>query len=223
MIDVILTSCGRFDLLERTLATFFTFNTAPIGQFLIYEDAGNENLNAPQVELHTRLMCEYGNRINWYVGGKRKGQIHALDTLWRMVKTEYCFQMEDDWEFYQGGFIEKSIAVMEEDAQVSNVWLRERKDVNSHPIVPSGHDRFDYMERNHLGTWHGFSFNPSVKRLSDYEATGGYGKHTEFVPKFPWKSEIAISKVYHDMGRRAAILPTGYIRHIGGHGRGIRS
>lgn len=40
-VTVCLTSCGRPDLLERTLKSFFEFNTYPIADFLIYEDDPN--------------------------------------------------------------------------------------------------------------------------------------------------------------------------------------
>ena len=40
-ITLMVTSCGRFDLLKRTLETFDRFNTAPIREVFITEDAGD--------------------------------------------------------------------------------------------------------------------------------------------------------------------------------------
>ena len=40
-ITLVLTSCGRFELLKRTLETFIRFNTYPLKQIIITEDSGN--------------------------------------------------------------------------------------------------------------------------------------------------------------------------------------
>jgi hypothetical protein len=39
-ITFVLTSCGRFDLLTDTIASFLAFNTAPIARYLVVEDSG---------------------------------------------------------------------------------------------------------------------------------------------------------------------------------------
>lgn len=41
-ITLVVTSCGRFDLLKRTLETFDLFNTAEIREVFITEDSGDE-------------------------------------------------------------------------------------------------------------------------------------------------------------------------------------
>ncbi len=40
-ITLVVTSCGRFDLLKRTLETFDRYNTAAIRHVLITEDSGD--------------------------------------------------------------------------------------------------------------------------------------------------------------------------------------
>ena len=40
-ITLVVTSCGRFDLLKQTLETFDRFNTAPIRHVLITDDSGD--------------------------------------------------------------------------------------------------------------------------------------------------------------------------------------
>lgn len=93
------------------------------------------------------------------------------------------------------------------------VWIRDPSDTNGHP----------YREENgllianyfHKGTFHGFSFNPGLRRTRDYLSIGSYSKHTSFDRRNPAKSEIEIGKIYHKKGMKAAILPEGYVRHTG--------
>lgn len=202
MIDIILTSCGRFDLLERTLDSFFKFNTYPVGKFIVYDDSdtikGLQDLSGkyPDIEFH--------------FGDKRIGQIEALCYLMRHVTTPYYFSIEDDWEFYRPGFIEDSIALMDKHPEVMQCWLREHDDTNGHPIIKYN-DSISYMSTKY--EWKGFSFNPGVRRLVDYVP---YNTLTTFHPNDPSRSEREIGNYYHSLGKIAAILPHGYVRHIGG-------
>ncbi len=62
------------------------------------------------------------------------------------------------------------------------------------------------------GKWHGFTFNPGLRRLADYAALGSFGR----VLARPEKHEGQISQIYHARGYRAVILDRGgYVRHIG--------
>lgn len=203
-VTVCLTACGRPDLLERTLISFFKFNTYPISLFIVYEDSGT-NCNK-DIEL------KYSN-IRWVQRGQRVGQITAIDTMYQQVETPYIFHLEEDWEFYREGFIEDSMAVMEKESMISMVWLREKEDTNEHPII--WQEEYGIMKTNHNGLWGGFCFNPGLRRLSDYKRFGAYGNYTQFNRKKPWLAEAAISKLYSAAGYRAAILKQGYVRHIG--------
>lgn len=203
-VTCILTSCGRQDLLDTTLFSFFKYNTYPIKEFWIYEDSGIPGVN-------DRLKKEHPN-IKWIEPKERTGQIVALDTLWSMVKTPYAFCQEDDWQFYRSGFIEDSMKILDAHPKIMQVWLRELEDTNKHPIE-WGTD-FGVLKSDH-GLWAGTRFNPSLKRKADYDLIGSYGEHTTFERHRPWKAEAAISQVYHKLGFKAAILPQGYIRHIG--------
>lgn len=205
-VTCILTSCGRQDLLEITLDTFFCYNTYPIKEFIIFEDSGIKGINDALKEKYPH--------IKWIEPAERMGQIFALDSLWQSVRTEYAFTMEDDWETYRSGFIEASMAILEAHPKIMQVWLREKEDTNQHPIIwPSNYD-FGIMKSDN-GIWAGTCFNPSLKRKADYDLIKSYGKHTQFSRKTPWKAEAAISQLYHRLGFKAAILKQGYIRHIG--------
>ena len=104
-ITLVLTSCGRYDLLSQTLESFYKFNTYSIKEVIIVED--------------------------W----NREGQIKSIDKAYARVKTPYIFACEDDWCFYKSGFIEKSLEILEKYPKILQVWLREHNDTNGHPIV----------------------------------------------------------------------------------------
>lgn len=205
-VTCLLTSCGRQDLLAVTLETFFKFNTYPIKEFWIYEDSGIAGIND-----ELKLLYPF---INWIEPAERMGQIVALDTLWSKCSTEYAFTMEDDWETYRSGFIEDSKEILEQHKTIGQVWLRERNEANGHPVQWLDNHAFGIMKTNH-GLWTGLCFNPSLKRKADYDLITSYGRHAQFLRKAPWKAESTIGKLYNSLGFKAAMLPHGYIKHIG--------
>lgn len=212
-LDVILTSCGRHDLLEVTLASFFEHFDGKVNNFYIYEDYGYSNMSTTMKDNIVKLRDKYPT-VEWIIPNKKTGQITALDTLWGKCTTQYVFQMEDDWLFYDTGFVSASIEKLHHNPKVVMYWIRDRADTNGHPISKDG------ILSTH-GRWKGYSFNPSVKRLSDYRLLGKFGRHTKFNPKDPSHSEWVIGTKYFQRGFVAGILDKGYIKHLG-YGRTVR-
>jgi hypothetical protein len=217
-VSVVLTSCGRHDLLVRTLDSFFRFNTHPIAQFIVVEDGAC----VPQALSTYGFPCPTGLIST----GERVGQIAAIDYAYSRVTTPYVFHLEDDWEFYASGFIEKSLTILDRDDTCLQVYLRALDDTNGHPIDPSEHRtrgvrwrRLKYGFVAYGGEWNGFSFNPGLRRLADYVAVGGYGVHGRDAPPGHAAVELALSRIYREKGMFAAILSDrrgeGYVRHIG--------
>ncbi len=212
--DVILTSFCRWDLLEKTLESFFEFNTYPLSKFIIHEDKGLDNFSQEDWDRWIKIQRKYPD-IKWVVPNKRRGQILALDELLSHVETEFYFTLEDDWEFYKPGFIEKSISILKQHDKIIQVWLREHNDTNGHPLEIDGSLGLETFKINHNGLWSGFSFNPSVRRLYDYKRIGSYSQYTTFIPERPYESEVVINRLYRDLGYKATILPEGYVKHNG--------
>jgi hypothetical protein len=189
--------------LRITLDSFFKYNTYDVAEFIIYDDS---EFTIPQdlKDDYPFIVCIDEQ--------KPIGQIEALDFLWSKVKTDYAFQMEDDWEFLREGFIEKSMAILKDNPYILQVWLQPLETNNQHPVTWS--NEYGTFKLSHdLWAWH--RFNPSLKRKSNYDLIAPFSKHTTFNKNKGWKSEEAISKVYNDLGFTAAILPDRYIKHIG--------
>lgn len=208
-VTCILTSCGRFDLLRITLESFFKHNTYDVKEFIIYEDS--------RIEMPDDITDSYQFiRILQRQWGK-KSQIDALDTLWSQVETPYAMTLEDDWEFLRPGFIEASMKVLEAPANkdILQCWLTGLEPLNQHPVIQFNSEYSILKSEPNL--WSGTRFNPALKRKADYDLIAPFSQHTEWNPAKPWKSEADISKVYHKLGFKGAMLKDTYIKHIGGH------
>jgi hypothetical protein len=79
-----------------------------------------------------------------------------------------------------------------------------------HPITPmkmtsNGVKYHEYIP-NYLGVWHGFSWNPGLRRLSDYNSIKPYKKYGE---------ESKVGLEYYTQGKISACLEKQYCKHIG--------
>lgn len=203
-VSLIITACGRPDLLERTLDSFYKHLDFELSEALVYEDCGIADINK---EVEQKF-----SHVKFIQPVFKKGQVVAQDTLWRQVKSPYVLTWEEDWETYKSGFFKKAIDILEADQKTLQVLFRHPMDNNGHPTLIGGIGH-RYLSTNYR--WKGFSFSPSLKRLSDYKRIGSYGNHTKFNPENPSLSEHKIGELYHRLGYRAAILKEGYVRHIG--------
>lgn len=207
-VSLVLTSCRRADLLEATLDSFFEFNDYPLHQVIVIEDS-----NEPQVP--ALVKSRYAGRVRLIVNEPRLGQIRSIDRAYGMLETDYVFHCEDDWRFYRSGFMRESLDVLESDPRVHQVQLRDLWANNGHPP-----DRARYQSPSGVwyrlvstdfrawngSRWHGFSFNPGLRRIADYRALGSYAAIGH---------EEQISAAYHRLGLRAAILEESAVEHIG--------
>lgn len=196
MITFALTSCGRPDLLERTLDSFFENNMFPIKRYKIIDDSTHP-------ELFEDLVKKYP-QIEWTFNTERLGQSASIDILYDDIDTPIIFHCEDDWEFLQGGFIEESLHFMLHDDRIIQCWLRGPHDTNGHPVTIG--EEYDILNYGYQGIWHGFSFNPGVKRLEDYKLINSYSGIGR---------EEDIGKIYKDLGFYAISLKDRYVEHIG--------
>lgn len=208
-ITLVVTSCGRFDLLERTLRSFFLHADVLPAHVVLTEDSGAW---IPQAIID---LVHRPCRVTTIDGVGHVGQIASIDRAYALVKTPYVFHLEDDWEFYRTGFLRESLDALERDPKCINHWLRERDDTNGHPIVG------DRLRLGHNGRWNGFTFNPTLKRMSDYRKLGSYGSVAHWDPKDPGSAEAAIGTRYRMLGYHATIAEKGYVKHIG-EGRQVR-
>jgi hypothetical protein len=200
--SVVLTSCGRFELLRRTLASLLPALDAPFAQFIIVEDSGDARVR--------EAVAGFGVDFDILVNETKQGQIGSIDRAYSHVKAPLIFHCEDDWEFFRAGWLEPSARLLQLYPDVSMVGLRPRADLN--PLmrdVPSreaeGIAFYVYDPRRHP-EYFSYSFNPGLRRAADYRRLG---------PFAPIGHEPDISYAFKRAGFRMAALEQPAVRHIG--------
>jgi hypothetical protein len=227
-VTFVLTACGRLDLMERTLDSFFKFNTYPIKRFIITEDSMDPVIFLKCKDLNYK---KYNNKLEFIFNENKLGQARSIDSAYSKIDTPYIFHCEEDWSFYNPGFIEKSIAILEADKTVLQGWIRPKSDkilndINSNVYKIGDVEVRDVLPKSFLvkngiapgkdlivRDYMGFSWNPGLKRLSDYKLLrNGYsGFEAEHMIDTFYRSHstgfkvVSISREDHE----------GYVQHIG--------
>ena len=171
-ITFVLTSCGRFDLLDETLSSFFVHNTAPIARYLLIEDSGLDTVR--------KLVEHFPIPIEVIVNRPSLGQIASIDNAYETVTTPYVFHCEDDWRFFRSGFIEESLALLKIDPSISVVCSRSLNDADRFssvldaPLVTIGGVSYRKPHPWRDPVWKGYTFNPGLRRMSDYQVLGSF-------------------------------------------------
>jgi hypothetical protein len=198
------TSCQRHDLLRKTLESFSAMvDIRPVETIIIEDSAASQ----PSWLDSIRKL----GKITWISNGKRRGQVYSIDRLYDHITTPYIFHCEDDWQFIKAGFIQPSLDILDTFSNVWTVSLR-GDEPRYHPnIVDStlGNIQQPYWRNG----WGGCTWNPGLRRLSDWKRIGCYGKIMGYgvggiVP------EQTLSKMHLDMGYRIAAIDR-YVQHIG--------
>ena len=203
-VTLVITSCGRFDLLEETLDSFFECNTYPIKKIIITEDS----TEGKKLE---RLISKYdGKNQNFrlIVNETRLGQLKSIDKAYREIDTEYIFHCEDDWKFLKSGFIEKSMEVMEEDEKILVVGLRSKEDFKEDFFYDE-----DYVSKKGENYYNVkgeiFTYNPALRRKKDMDL---FGSHEKLENQ---RYEEVLSDFYKEHGFKAIFFKEPYVTHIG--------
>ena len=204
-ITFVLTSCGRPELLDRTLKSFFKFNKFKINKYYIVEDSLDKTF-------HNSLRKKWGNKIDFIFNTQKKGQIKSIIDTYKLIETPYVFHCEDDWIYTRPGFIEESIQILKKDKNIIQVWLESKKSASRLDIFSYGkkikHKNTEFSEVTCKSGWEWghFSFRPGVKRMSDYNKIGGYGR---------FKNELDISVEYKKLGYYTVIMQKPAVIDIG--------
>lgn len=172
-ITFVLTSCGRFDLLAKTMSSFLEHNTAPIARYVVIEDSGDAAVHD--------VIARFGLRAEVIVNATRLGQMASIDRAYRTVETPWIFHCEDDWRFFRRGFVEESHAVLEGDDAISMVNPRR---LGENPLYDAIQSSAAVRKVNGVDVrvpasgaheiWGGYEFNPGLRRLSDYLRLGSF-------------------------------------------------
>lgn len=224
-VTLTLTSCGRLDLLERTILSFIKYNTYPIDKYVLVDDSADVQVFENIENLNKKL----GNIFHLCFNYKKIGQVRSVDKLYSTVSTDYIFQCEDDWEFYRPDFIQKSIDVLNEDSKIllpilrpksdslntnmANEVLQTKKGTKYRKVIPVSY-LVDPTINRWIRDYGGFTLNPGLRRTSDYKLLPSYTSLSD-----ENGCEEPLDKFYKKLGYYVVSLSEsnsdGYVRHIG--------
>ena len=209
-VTAVFTSCGRWSLLEQTLNSFANTNTYPIAECIIIDNS--TILDAENII--KKLTKDYPLPVNILINETNIGQVASIDRAYSFINTDYIFHSEDDWLYSGNNYIEQSLDVIDSIPYIINVNLRVRFDGEKGGDAPiealqqtSNGNKYHLYELNYLNMWHGFSWNPGLRKMVDYNIIGRSYKNIG--------QEQHIGQVYKDLGYRAACLENQYAKHIG--------
>ena len=204
---LVVTSCCRFDLLEKTLRSFYAHADVAPQELIVVEDSGEEQVRS--------VVGGLGVPAQTLIRGARLGQMQAIDHAYANVKTPLIFHCEDDWLFTRSGFISESAKILKARSDVSMVGLRPRSELNplvrASPVEWLGEIAYLEMDPKLHPEHFSYSFNPGLRRLADYVRLG---------PFAPLGEESDVSYAFKRAGYRIASLEVPAVRHIG-HGRHV--
>ena len=164
-ISVTLTHYRRLEELDITIKSFLNTNTYPIDEFIIIDDS---NL----IDCAQTILQRYGNFASIIINEEQLGQRKSLDKIFTQCRNEFIFHLEDDWEFdIKNNYIANSINILKANKDIHQVWVRHEYD-NPHKtignILTCGNVAYKNVDKNFYSVWNGFSWNPGLRRKSDY-------------------------------------------------------
>lgn len=223
-VTLVITSCNRPHLLDRTLDSFVKMNTYPIKVTYLIDDSGILGCNDTVVSKYKEVLniVSIYNKVNI-------GQTESIDKVYSYVRTKYIFHCEEDWVFLQPRFIEKSMKVFQENPseKIYTVWLRPHRSTSGHPIIKDSLNRgyymmkkdFSYVDKGVKYTWGGITFNPGLRKTEDCLVFHPYTLSCDKMVAHgkEYVGEYAINKKYVEAGYYSMILddPNGHVDHIG--------
>jgi hypothetical protein len=200
--STVLTSCGRFDLLEETIRSFEShFDTNSI---IVAEDADRP--------LEAAAFAALFAQVQMRVNAPKLGQMRSIDRLYETLATPYAVHLEDDWGFTRTIDLDSVVRFLEARSDISVVCIAHRV---YHPRFSGGakpvrHEDIDYLvwDLNAHHKWFSYSFNPSVVPLRLWHQ---FGPFSRFV------TEENLSEFCKSRGLRIAMVTPGIADHIGDH------
>ena len=201
----VLTSCGRLDLLDRTLDSFFKFNNFPLESLFLTEDSIDQNI-------YYNIEKKWSGKMKFLFNKKKKGQIQSIVDAYKSINTPYIFHCEDDWVYTRKNFIQDSLKILDFDPKIIQVWLESKKSAsrldifNYGPLIKHKGIGFRRVYCKEGWEWGYFSFRPGVKRMRDYNLIGGYER---------FKNELDIGVCYKEHGYYTVIIENPAVIDIG--------
>lgn len=208
-ISMLITACGRNDLLKATLESFFQNCDIEPQQIVIFEDS-----DTPKPEWLEDWQWRR-RHVEWVSDGERKGQAYAICRLIKLARHDYTLWWEEDWmtQKNSGCFIAESKAILDKHPRILQVSLR--GSTGWHPLVKQDENELQIAEPYWRGVWGGLAWNPGLRRTREMKELV-LPRIAQQIGKEGLEHEQALSKQFLDEGWRIADLGRAIVTHIGG-------
>jgi hypothetical protein len=198
--STVLTSCGRFDLLEETVETFLEHFDA--NKIIIAEDA--------DLPMRAAGFAARNPLSDVRVNTPKLGQMRSIDKLYASLDTPYVLHLEDDWGFTRGLDLEAVTDFLTVRPDISVVCIAHREyNARFAPFARrTEHAGIPYLvwDLDAHPKWFSYSFNPSIARRDFWCEVGPFER---FV------TEENLSLYCKARGMRIALVDPGIAEHIG--------
>ena len=198
-----ITTCNRLDLLAETLDSFFKLNTYPIDEYIMTDDSGDDLV-------YSKLVSLYGDKFKIIQNKPKVGLAKSIDNLFTESRNEYIFHCEDDWNFNGNpDFIAESLNILDWHDNIHHVWIRHQSDLAQQlPQYGNLGQEDEYKLIPTINQWNGYSYNPGLRRKSDYlkmfpngvAAVGDELSCAIHTAQFNYKSVLLLKTACHHIG-----------------------
>lgn len=200
LFTVVVTSCGRYDLLDRTIASFDRWFDAD--RIIIAEDSADH--------AGARAFAARHPKVDLRINDPKLGQMRSIDRLYGEVSTPYVIHLEDDWEFTRAIDLSRIVAMLEARADITVALLAHREYAPRYEERARMMDeqglRYKYFEHDAHPLWFSYSFNPSIARMALWREIGPFAR---------FETEEKLSGVLKAQDKRIALLWPPVGAHIG--------
>lgn len=204
-VSFVITTCNRLDLLDQTLTSFFELCKFPFNEYIMTDDSGDDFV-------YLKLIEKWGHKFKILQNNPKLGLCRSIDKLWTEASSEYIFHCEDDWTFDSNpNLIEDSLSILMEHDHVHQVQIRHISDTPHKPETQL-YSTLNFVNFQKIpwwrDAWTGYSWNPGLRRKSDYQIMFPHG-----VQEFG--DEIDCSKHSMKFDYLAVLLENTACAHIG--------
>ena len=200
-------SCNRLDVLEKTIETFLATKDY-VTKMVIVDDSAEEGVFEILSEKYgsfSDIICFPKNRSQWW----------AMDFMVSYCDTDYIFYLEDDWEFKQTGYLQKSKEILQNHRNIGTVDISWRTfewqgfdSYHKELIDDSFYYKKPWKISDYHLSWYGWIGSPNLKRRDDLILLGRVEK---------WHNEWNIDRKFLSMGFKSVFLNGEYVTHLGDH------
>lgn len=205
-ITVTITSCGRFELLKRTIETLRKSLGKDLPIFILDDSEKDKQ--------HNQIIEAFEDQANIFIYPHSHGHAWALDTIYHLTTTPYIFHCEDDWEFLKDGYLEKALTLLEASPEIGIVGLAKNPQYEKAGAVGekcslNGVTYYDHPKwriSDKHDWWNGSILSPSLRRRKDFVQMPFSSAKNEA----DWDSEV-----WAKSGLQSVWLDQEYVKHIG--------